>query len=143
MDAPQVASAFVLQYLLQVPAQTLAYAVRLGPWRVDPATLTFTLGPHGTPEQVRLAPPTPGLDATWEVAERDYRRLAEPLATAYRSIVTIGSGTRLGMVDDLWAMAVRDATGDPHVVARRSCCFLYALPGCHECAGCPRLRRPL
>ena len=204
-DAPQVAAAFVLQYLLQVPAHTLAYAVALtlpgragdsrgrgpgatsltsdpanghlgrfrhlsidaetfrndGPaWTPDPARLTFRLGAHHVPETIQLPAdlgswrPLTGPEAksrgtsttetttaeAWEAAERDYRAVAEPLATAYEAIVHLGSGTRLGMVTDLWRQAVHAATGQPSIVQRDSCCFLYALPGCHECAGCPRLR---
>lgn len=207
--APQVAAAFVLQYLLQVPAHTLAYAVGLTSgrppgaaggtggaggmreqpgthhrhtpspgrfrhlsidaepfrhdrpaWTPDPARLTFRLGTNHVPEAIRLPadmaswrPLTgPGasspearsaeamLGGAWEAAERDYRAVAEPLATAYEAIVHLGSGTRLGMVTDLWRQAVHAATGQPSIVQRDSCCFLYALPGCHECAGCPRLR---
>ena len=51
------------------------------------------------------------------------------------------------MVEDLWEMALREARvalghGMGAAVERRSCCFIYALPGCHECAGCPRLAQP-
>ena len=157
-DAPQVAAAFALQYLLQVPAHTLAYAVRLGRrassptvWWPDPGSLEFTIGPNLVPDRIRLPAISPEgsefasgrLETRPEansrpgqtLAERDYRAVAEPFAAAYPSIVRLGTATRQGMVTDMWAGALADGP-----VARESCCFLYALPGCHECAGCPRLR---
>ena len=135
-DAPQVAAAFVLQYLLQVPAQTMAYAVSLGLPMPSPAELTFDLGPGGSPTGIRLGALLPVTDLV--AAEREFRAIAEPLATAYPSIASIGPRARAALVTDMWAQAV--AGGRP--VDRESCCFLYALPGCHECAGCPRLRTP-
>lgn len=127
-----------------MPAHTLAYAAGLG-WWVDPGQLTFTVGPQHVPDRVRLgavralaaAPPGPGRGAAdpLEVAEAAYRGVAEPLAAAYPSICKLGSATRAGLVRDMWHQAV--ARG--RVVERWSCCFLYALPGCTECAGCPRM----
>ena len=78
-------------------------------------------------------------------AERDYRAVALPLATAYESVVRLGPHTRLALVDDMWVAARREAESAagvlrPGVAPRGSCCLLYALPGCVECAGCPRLR---
>lgn len=149
-DAPQVAAAFVLQYLLQVPAQTLAYAVGLGPWIPSPSQLTFDLGPGGSPTRIHLGsllsvtasePLEGSAEAVTGGREREaeglYREVAEPLATAYASIAPIGPRTRAAMVTDMWRLAL--AKG--RAVERESCCFLYALPGCHECAGCPRQGR--
>jgi ferric iron reductase protein FhuF len=50
------------------------------------------------------------------------------------------------MVDDVWAMALhraQQAVGERpgRPPQRQSCCFIYALPGTHECTGCPRLSR--
>jgi hypothetical protein len=141
-----------------VPAHTLAYAVRLGrrasspaAWWPDPGALEFTIGPNLVPDRVRLPATSPegsefasgrlgtraeaNSEASASLAERDYRQVAQPLATAYPSLVRMGTATRQGMVSDMWAGALADGP-----VARESCCFLYALPGCHECAGCPRLR---
>jgi hypothetical protein len=104
----------------------------------DPAGLRFRLGNNHVPEIICLGPSLadhPAGADPLEGAERAYRAVAEPLATAYASIAKLGSGTRQGMVTDMWAQAV--ARG--RAVRRQSCCFLYALPGCHECAGCPRL----
>lgn len=152
-DAPvQVSAVFVLQWLLQVPAHTLAFAATTataGPLRADPAGLTFSLGPGLVPDQVRLAAldpdPTP-VDERLARAERDYRAIGRGLALGYQSGVPLGRRTRLALVDDMWAEARRAAVGGLGTIelaapARTSCCLIYALPGCTECAGCPRLRR--
>lgn len=149
VDAPpQVAAAFVLQWLLQVPAHTAAHAAAAGPWRADVTGLTFTLGPALVPEVVRLtglvldnAPLAQRLDR----AEQNYRAVAEPAATAYDAVVRLGPHARAAFVDDMWAAARREAESAagvlrPGVPPRASCCLIYALPGCVECAGCPRLR---
>lgn len=149
VDAPpQVAAAFVLQWLLQVPAHTAAQAAAAGPWRADLTTLTFALGPALVPETVRLTGLTPDvgpLAERLERAERDYRAVAGPTATAYDAVVRIGPHARAAFVDDMWAAARREAESAaglvrPGVTSRESCCLIYALPGCVECAGCPRLR---
>ena len=150
VDAPpQVAAVFVLQWLLQVPAHTAAHAAAAGPWRADLSALTFDLGPTLVPSAVRLTallPDAGPLDARMASAERDYRAVAEPVATAYPSVVRLGPHTREALVDDMWSAARREAEAAaglfrPGVPARESCCLIYALPGCVECAGCPRLRR--
>lgn len=151
VDAPaQVAAAFVLQWLLQVPAHTAAHAASAGPWRADTTSLTFSLGPALVPDAVRLT----GLvtdDGTLaerlDRAERDYRAVAEPMATAFDAVVRIGPHARAAFVDDMWAAARREGESAagllrPGVPPRESCCLIYALPGCVECAGCPRLRAP-
>ena len=150
VDAPrQVAAAFVLQWVLQVPAHTAAHAAAAGSWRADLDHLTFSLGPALVPETVRLTSLTPdagSLEERMGRAERDYRAVAEPAATAYRSSVRLGPHTRFAMVDDMWSAARREAEAAagllrPGVPPRESCCLIYALPGCVECVGCPRLRR--
>ncbi|WP_392545448.1 (2Fe-2S)-binding protein [Oryzobacter telluris] len=146
---PQVAAAFVLQWLLQVPAHTAAHAASCGPWRAAGlAELTFDLGPALVPERVRVTAlvADPGeLAGRLDRAEADYRAVAGPLADAYPSIVRFGPHTRTAMVDDMWAAARREAESAsgllrPGVPPRASCCLIYALPGCVECAGCPRSR---
>ncbi len=145
---PQVAAVFVLQWLLQVPAHTAAHAAAAGPWRADLTGLTFTLGPTLVPAGVRLTallPDAGALDARMTRAERDYRAVAQPVATAYPALVRLGPHTRAALVDDMWSAARREAEAAagllrPGAPARESCCLIYALPGCVECAGCPRLR---
>ena len=150
VDAPpQVAAAFVLQWLLQVPAHTAAHAAAAGPWRADLTALTFSLGPALVPEVVRLTTLVPDdgpLGDRLDRAERDHRAVAEPAAAAYDAVVRIGPHARAAFVDDMWAAARREAESAagilrPGVPLRESCCLIYALPGCVECAGCPRLRR--
>ena len=146
---PQVAAVFVLQWLLQVPAQAAAHGAAAGPWRVDLPGLTFDLGPSLVPSVVRLTglrPDDGALGERLDRAERDYRAVADPLATAYPSVVRLGPHTRAALVDDMWVAARREAEAAagllrPGVPPRESCCLIYALPGCVECAGCPRLRQ--
>ncbi|MGL5853189.1 MAG: (2Fe-2S)-binding protein, partial [Phycicoccus sp.] len=130
-------------------AHTAAQAAASGPWRSTLSDLSFTLGSNLVPETVRLTglePDDAPLAGRLDRAELDYRAVALPLARDFRSLVRLGPHTRTGMVDDMWAEARRAAevaaevqvsTGVP---PRASCCLLYALPGCVECAGCPRLR---
>lgn len=142
----QVSGAFVLQYLLQVPAHTAAAAAGIGMRCTAVHDLTFSLGDHGVPRRVEIGPVESlagDLDERLAVAERDYRDLATSIAQDYRSTRPMSSQQRLGMVDDMWAearRAVRAAAGlfDLAEPRRRSCCLIYALPGCVECAGCPR-----
>ncbi|NHA67173.1 (2Fe-2S)-binding protein [Phycicoccus flavus] len=140
---PAVADVFVLQWLLQVPAHTAATAAAAGPWRVEGLDdLTFTRTGTGVPAIVRLTTVVPGdgdLGTRLERAEADYRALAAPLAAGYAARVPLGRRTRGALVDDMWAEADRQARGAAPPTSRRSCCLIYALPGCHECAGCPRV----
>jgi hypothetical protein len=146
---PQVAAVFVLQWLLQVPAHVAAHGAACGPWRVELADLTFDLGPTLVPSVVRLTglhPDAGALDERLDRAERDYRRVAEPVAASFASVVRLGPHTRAALVDDMWVAARREAESAaglvrPGVPPRESCCLIYALPGCVECAGCPRLRQ--
>ncbi len=149
---PQVASAFVLQHLLSIPAQVSAFAAATGPWRVDLGTLEASglscdIAPGLYPERmgflvVEPADPDPAVRAN--AARTAYLRLGREIASAYDVDVKMSTRQRFGMVEDLWEMALREARaatggGWGPTVQRRSCCLIYALPGCHECAGCPRL----
>ncbi|KRE63617.1 (2Fe-2S)-binding protein [Nostocoides sp. Soil756] len=148
---PAVAAVFVLQWLLQVPAHTAAHAAAAGPWRApDLAGLTFATGTTLVPEVVALPPLVADprdLGARLDAAEADYRAVAAPLARDYPSAVRLGEHTRDALVDDMWRAARREAEATagavaPGVLLRASCCLIYALPGCSECAGCPRLAPP-
>ncbi|MFQ6171039.1 (2Fe-2S)-binding protein [Oryzobacter sp. R7] len=148
VDAPpQVAAAFVLQWLLQVPAHAAAYAASSGPWRADLAGITFGLGPALVPDRVRvggLVADDGPLGDRLDRAEADYRAVAAPLAERYAAVVRLGPHARAAFVDDMWAAARREAESAaglfrPGVPPRASCCLIYALPGCVECAGCPRV----
>ena len=77
-------------------------------------------------------------------ARTAYERVAHPIATDYPAAVKTSSRQRFGMVQDMWEQAVRESRAAAGLTPgltpqRRSCCFIYALPGLHECAGCPRV----
>jgi hypothetical protein len=148
--APQVSGAFVLQYLLQVPANAAAAAAGIGMRVSHLADLTFEISRNGVPRLVELGDlqvvRTAGLEELLAAAEHDYRTVADPLAGAYVSPRPMSSQQRRGMVTDMWAEAARAVRmgGGRFSVAearRTSCCLIYALPGCVECAGCPRQTR--
>jgi hypothetical protein len=144
-------AAFVLQWALEVPATVGAYAAVLGPWEADlsPTALSFDLAPdHLYPCHIQIragAPATADPDARLQAARAAYDALARPFAEAYTPGVRLGPHQRGAMVDDVWATAVhrarQSARENTSVPERGSCCFIYTLPGTHECAGCPRLRR--
>lgn len=143
---PAMPAAFVLQWCLELPATLGAAAALSGPWVLDPRTagLSFAVEPTAA------YPTTLQLRSAGEVVDDPGRRLAaardayldagRELAAGYHPGVKIGRHQRLAMVDDLWAMALARLRGRGPV-ERASCCYLYAVPGTHECAGCPRLRR--
>lgn len=148
---PQVAAAFVLQHLLSIPAQLSAFAALSGPWRIDLGTLedasiSCDLAPGLYPHRLgflSVKAAAPEVEERIAGARTAYRDLATEIAHGYPSPVKISSQQRLGMVEDLWEMALREARASVEglvapAVERRSCCFIYALPGAHECAGCPR-----
>lgn len=151
--APAMPAAFVLQWVLEVPATVGAYAAVLGPWAADltPASLSFELAPgQHYPCHVQFRDATRAdadRDARLQAAHTAYRAIATPFATLYRPGVRLGPHQRHAMVADVWATAVHRATQSvlqppaPPVPERDSCCFIYALPDAHECEGCPRLRR--
>lgn len=147
-DAPlQVAGAFVLQYLLQVPAHAAAAAAGVGMRLPGLPDLTVDLGPGGAPRLVELGAVEPAgvgpLEPRLAQAEADYLAVADPLARAYVSTRRMSTQQRRGMVTDMWteaARAVRSTTGAFALAEPRrvSCCLIYALPGCVACSGCPR-----
>ena len=123
-----------------------ATAALLGPWALDPRTIGLSLAvepsaAYPTTVQLRsagrlVADPVRRL----AMAERAYLDAGRELAETYRPGVHLGRHQRLVMVADVWAMAMAKMRSRPPV-ERASCCYLYAVPGTHECAGCPRLRR--
>jgi hypothetical protein len=143
---PAMPAAFVLQWCLEVPATVGAAAALLGPWALDPRTAGLSLAVEPTaayPTDVRLRSAGELVEDAarrLEVAGAAYVDAGRELAERYHPGVNLGRHQRLSMVQDLWAMAVARLRGQGPV-ARGSCCYLYAVPGTHECAGCPRLRR--
>lgn len=112
--------------------------------------ISVDLAPGGYPERLGfevVSPADADLETRINEARTAYERLGQETAQRFDVGVKMSSLQRFGMVDDLWDMALRDARaaigqGYGPTVERRSCCFIYALPGCHECTGCPRLREP-
>ncbi|GAB3072537.1 hypothetical protein [Pedococcus soli] len=143
---PAMPAAFVLQWCLELPAALTATAALFGPWSLDPRTigLSFAVEPsaaYPTTLQVRSAGALvadPG--QRLESARAAYLDAGRELAANFRPGVNLGRHQRLAMVEDLWEMSVARVRRLPPV-ERDSCCYLYAVPGTHECAGCPRLRR--
>lgn len=152
MPAPdRVAAAFVLQWYLGLVAQPLAFAAVLGDWALDASAdgMRFDLSDDdGYPVAVTLAPgmavqvadPQTRLD----LARERYTAHARAFEAGYRPPVKMGSAQRSGMVHDAWTMALESAlsaAGEPVTRSwRRSCCFIFALPGAAACALCPRRR---
>ncbi|GAB3438450.1 hypothetical protein GCM10027517_10790 [Phycicoccus ginsengisoli] len=139
-------AAFVLQWLLEVAAVPAAFAAVHTGHVVDPlgAGLSFALEPHQlypVAVQLRAATATAApLERRVEAAHTAYLGPATELALTYRPGVHLGPHQRLEMVRDVWSIALSRARGLP-APERGSCCYLYVLPGTHECTGCPRLRR--
>jgi hypothetical protein len=145
-DVPEsMPSAFVLQWTLEAAAETGVHAARHDSVVVQPfeGGLSFELQPSqlypvaAQYERARAA--AAALRARLEAARAAYRVDAVELALGYHSPVRLGEHTRLAMVDDVWAMTLARARGR-RPPERGSCCFIYVLPGVHECSGCPRLR---
>jgi hypothetical protein len=142
---PAMTAAFVLQWCLQVPADAAWAAAGRGWGPLDPLTsgLSFALAPgypYPVRARLRLAPAT-GHATDLDRSHAAYLQAGRRFAQAYDPGVRIGPHQRRAMVDDVWAMAESDALGKPPA-PRASCCFIFTLPGTHECAGCPRLVRP-
>lgn len=138
-------AAFVLQWALEVAAEAGWWGARHHGGVVDPLRdgLSFALHPgwhHPVEVLVRDAGPAPALVEDPLAAARAAYLVAGARLAAGQEGVRLGRHQRLAMVPDVWAMvdARRRAQPPP---ARDSCCFIYVLPGAHECAGCPRLRR--
>lgn len=150
---PGMPEAFVLQFALNVLAAPAAMAAITANAVLDtePSNVAFSLAmPYAYPDRILLRPGhsrwEPDATRCLEAAQARYRRTAEPFARHVDLGAKMSTRQRLGMVGDCWAMAVRDAEANVHgiprkVVERTSCCLIYALPGCHECAGCPRTGR--
>ncbi|HET7399814.1 MAG TPA: (2Fe-2S)-binding protein [Intrasporangium sp.] len=151
-------AAFVLQWWCQVAAVPLAYAASLGPWvlRPRPDDVAFDLAPGLYPGRIVLDPQTP-VDVVDDVAARlaagrtAYGMLVDDVTRGFAPDVRMGSRQRWGVVEDTWRAALHGAARVPGALTgpaaggpprRVSCCFLYLLPGRHECATCPRGANP-
>lgn len=146
-----VPAAFVLQWWCEVVATPIAYAAELGPWVLvpEPAGLGFELAPALHPSRIVVMPERtriwvePHAATRTAAARASYDALVADVVAGYAPEVRMGSRQRWGVVDDMWEAAVRRGAGaagrtvEPEPV-RTSCCFIFVLPGMHECASCPR-----
>lgn len=147
VSPPGLAPTFVLQHLLDPLATVLATAAVRTDRRLDAAPEHWSLGLEPTYRYPVVVQVRADAVHRHDVGTTDEGRVAAAreayLATARRIARThpapgrMSSRQRLGMVEDLWEMALARLAGDPPP-DRRSCCLIYALPGCSECAGCPR-----
>ncbi len=148
---PHVPAAFVLQWWCEVVATPIAYAAELGPWSLLPEAdgLGFELEPYGHPGRVVVDPARTVLDVDDDGDRRArrgraaYEEIVGDVVRSFAPGVRMGSRQRWGVVEDIWVGTRRRAreaagiaVGPEH--RRISCCFVYALPGVHECAACPR-----
>ncbi|WP_392467396.1 (2Fe-2S)-binding protein [Arsenicicoccus cauae] len=159
---PHVAATFVLGWYLDALAHPAAFAAAIGPWALDLSPGSVVIEPHptqGYPARVHVSASAAHQVLASEPvrlrrAEESYRHHAEQVARSYAAPgVKMSSRQRLGMVDDLWRIAVERAAaaaGSPLLVRpdddsrgrlRASCCFIYALPGATTCSTCPRRAR--
>lgn len=138
---------FVLGFVADAVATPAATAAALGPWVLDvrPACVSVALAePWTHPGRVQLRPGDFVVDANARRrrgrARAAYDAVLVPFARAYAPQARMSSRQRLGIVADMWDLAWARAAGEG-TVERAACCLIYALPGAHECAGCPRMRR--
>lgn len=142
-----LAPTFVLQWYLGALASATAHLTaaqdRLLPPRPESMTITLS-APGGYP--VGVAVPV-GAFEELALGRRErlaragsaYRAHARAFVDSYRPGVKLSSRHRIGSMTDAWDAAL--ATVDdpiPPPAWRESCCYIYAIPGAHECARCPR-----
>ncbi|MEO7754142.1 MAG: (2Fe-2S)-binding protein [Terracoccus sp.] len=146
-----VPAAFVLQWWCEVVATPITYAAELGPWSLLPEAdgLGFELEPYGHPGRVVVDPARTVLDVDDDGDRRArrgraaYEEIVGDVVRSFAPEVRMGSRQRWGVVEDVWVgtqRRAREAAGVAVGPERRriSCCFIYALPGAHECTACPR-----
>lgn len=148
---PHVPAAFVLQWWCEVVATPIAYAAELGPWVLvpEPAGLGFELARELYPNRIVVTPERTAVELEHDDAARAvlaraaYDSLVADVVRCFAPEVRMGSRQRWGVADDIWKMTVRRAIGAAGRVVgtepmRTSCCFIFVLPGMHECSTCPR-----
>ncbi len=137
-------AAFVLQYLLDPLATVMATAAMRTAIALDatPALWSLGLAPdYLYPQVVQLRPgghrriedDMERHEAAWD----GYRATGADIAQGLPTPEKMSSRQRLGMVEDMWEIALARLVGGPPP-HRQSCCLMYALPGLDACAGCPR-----
>lgn len=142
-----------MQWYVGALATTAAHLAAAAPFMVqlDAAHQSIALsGPGGYPVRLGITHavlvPEDDLERRLGQAEQVFRAHAETFVATYDPGVKMSSQHRAGSVEDAWAgaegAALRALTGlAPADRWRESCCFIYPLPGVHECARCPRLRQ--
>lgn len=144
-----VAAAFVLQYWCDVAAVPIAYAAQLtGRIIAEPsAGLGFELAATGYPNRLVLPTEVTMQSAPeselWKLAQAAYVEVVSEVVTHYAPDIKMSSQQRWGVVEDMWQSARRGAAGAAGEITgavpkRRSCCFIFLLPGANECSACPR-----
>lgn len=141
---PAVAATFVAQWSLQVLVSAAIVASHLGkaPGVITDGA-TVSLHPRTFFPRVLCLAKEPGSNTArsqaWAApAEPAYREWAAQFLAGYRPEVAMSSKQRLGLVEDVWNAAAQPSANTG--VGRQACCFIFALPGASECAGCPRRR---
>lgn len=143
---PHVAAAFVLQWWCESVATPVAYAAQLASvvLAAQGAGLGIELAPGLYPDRFVIDPASVSVseverkEACLEQGRAAYLSLVSDVVTAYAPDVRASTRQRWGIVEDVWRTAVARAQDRPDP-RRVSCCFIYALPGMHPCAVCPRL----
>jgi len=137
-DAPvSVAVTFVAQWVLQALACAVVASDRSG------SHLASALSVQIAPDATAFYPTAVLIERTALLPGRSgdphsaYRRAALAFIDTYRPGLPMSSRQRHGLVHDVWQAATVSTPA-----RRRSCCFLYALPGMRVCAGCPRITAP-
>ncbi len=148
-QSPAIPAAFVQQWYLGVLANPLATIAALGAWVIDvaPEAVRFDVS-DGDGFPVAMSTDLAGAahvvdnEKRIELARQRYLSHAVRFVKGYRPGVKMGSPQRAGMIEDVWEMAVSAAFDDDSGMRdfRRSCCFIFALPGAVACARCPRRR---
>ncbi|AKU18043.1 (2Fe-2S)-binding protein [Luteipulveratus mongoliensis] len=151
--SPAVSATFVLQWYAGAVASAMAHLAVASRYLLDMSPERLSLGlsaPGGYPTEVGVQPGPVSLEPRLRDREAMLRRAYDlhvgEFAETYAADVKMSSQHRAGSVEDAWqsawAAATRAALGWPTTDRwRASCCFIYALPGAHECARCPRLRQ--
>lgn len=137
-DAPvSVAVTFVAQWVLQSVACAVVASDRSGGHLGSPLALQVALDSTAFYPHAVLIEPATLLTGRVGDPQTAYQSAALAFIDTYRPGIPMSSRQRHGLVHDVWQAATVSARA-----RRRSCCFLYALPGMRVCAGCPRIPPP-
>lgn len=134
-----VASTFVAQWMLQALCCSVVHPDRAGRQRCADAAG----GPWIVVDEQAGFPRLVLLDRAGLMTGRakdvhaTYLERAEAFIGTYQPGIPMSSRQRAGLVHDVWQAATRWPEG-ADAIRRRSCCFMYALPGLRWCSGCPR-----